>query len=86
MCLSYSYCSWAPFFCFLARFEGVEIFILTSILQIFFFHAAIWPTFLVNWFQDHMRKAGDVCFAEVSRDSEGMHLCKICPLTVWYYN
>jgi len=23
------------------------------------------------WFQDHMRKAGDVCFAEVSRDSEG---------------
>lgn len=22
--------------------------------------------------QDHMRKAGDVCFAEVSRDSEGM--------------
>jgi len=25
------------------------------------------------WFQDHMRKAGDVCFAEVSRDSEGTH-------------
>jgi hypothetical protein len=32
-----------------------------------------------------MRKAGDVCFAEVSRDAEGMHLCKICPFTVWYY-
>lgn len=25
-----------------------------------------------------MRKAGDVCFAEVSRDSDGMLLYKIC--------
>lgn len=25
-----------------------------------------------------MRKAGDVCFAEVSRDSEGMILVKLC--------
>lgn len=32
--------------------------------------------FMVNLFQDHMRKAGDVCFAEVSRDSEGMPYAK----------
>lgn len=34
----------------------------------------VWVLSLVLWLQDHMRKAGDVCFAEVSRDSEGMFL------------
>lgn len=36
--------------------------------------------------QDHMRKAGDVCFAEVSRDSEGIdsdiNIYSVC----WYAN
>ena len=29
------------------------------------------------WFQDHMRKAGDVCFAEVTRDGEGIVFLKV---------
>lgn len=31
-----------------------------------------WLPSYCTWFQDHMRKAGDVCFAEVSRDSDGI--------------
>lgn len=27
---------------------------------------------VVNSYQDHMRKAGDVCFAQVFRDGDGM--------------
>ena len=34
-------------------------------------------TIVVNEFQDHMRKAGDVCFAEVSRDADGT-ICNVC--------
>lgn len=32
-----------------------------------------------------MRKAGDVCFAEVSRDSEGMPSCRICHYWLAYF-
>ena len=35
--LVYSCCSWAPFFCFLARFEGVDFFVLKVICSVFFF-------------------------------------------------
>lgn len=74
---NYSYCSRAPIFCILARFEGIKIFILERIANNKYsnhhqIHHLI--TYNLNiWFQDHMRKAGDVCFAEVSRDSEGTH-------------
>lgn len=40
----------------------------------YFFHSYLAPVAsFINFFQDHMRKAGDVCFADVSRDSEGMY-------------
>jgi hypothetical protein len=42
--LVYSCCSWAPFFCFLARFEGVDFFMLKVICSFFFFHAAVLVT------------------------------------------
>lgn len=36
----------------------------------------------MKFVQDHMRKAGDVCFAEVSTDSKGMKF----KLNVMQYN
>ncbi|PNX94652.1 pre-mRNA-splicing factor sf2-like protein [Trifolium pratense] len=33
--------------------------------------------------KDHMRKAGDVCFAEVSRDSEGTHSYWFLPFSIY---
>ena len=63
-----SYCAWASIICFMARFEGVitTCFWPCNIFVVYFF-----LKILKSSFQDHMRKAGDVCFAEVTRDSDG---------------
>lgn len=41
---------------------------------------------MLKVFQDHMRKAGDVCFAEVSTDREGIFLIIITEWICLYAN
>lgn len=53
----------------MARLEGMEILHTNLYSNIVCANAGNLTHYL---FQDHMRKAGDVCFAEVSRDSEGI--------------
>ena len=63
---------WPAFFCVLARFKGFIIICSFLILAVKFFLSC--EQVIFAWIisaQDHMRRAGDVCFAEVYREGGG---------------
>lgn len=66
----------------MARFEGNENVLYLKATYCFYFyfflllyfHATTMLILVGELFQDHMSKAGDVCFAEVSSDREGCNI------------
>lgn len=56
-----------------ASWQDLKVTFMSNAYSFFYYVAAFLTRIKCKFFsQDHMRKAGDVCFAEVARDSKGM--------------
>jgi hypothetical protein len=67
--LFYSACYWTAFLRVMARPKGLHQ---TFSLELFFsLFVLSLHLYLITFIQDHMRKAGDVCFSEVYREGGG---------------